>query len=222
MNLLIIENSTPWLSIALKRGSTIIGKEYYEYDPADIIIKAVSEILKEGSVSLSDIDAFGIGLGPGSFTGLRIACSIVKGFSLTQNKPLLSLASFRAIASSNTLLNKKTVVISDARRGMVYTGIYKEGKGDLKTVQTEKVQDLKKFLEKLKGKDYFFTGESLNYKDQIKDYFPESIISGSIKYPKAKNLISLAETKYKHKEFTKIKDIEPYYLHKDSCQVKKS
>ena len=83
------------------------------------IMPAVEETLKKADMRLSDCDFFGAVVGAGSFTGIRIGISIVKGFCLAQNKPSLPITSFDTIAY-NGVASGKVLCIVDALHDAYY------------------------------------------------------------------------------------------------------
>lgn len=94
----------------------------------------VSELLREAELEFSDLAKLVVGLGPGSFTGLRVGLSFMKGLSLGLNIPLSGYSSYMAAASE--YLNGKTVVgvIGDARREELFCAIYSSSSTGLQEI----------------------------------------------------------------------------------------
>lgn len=222
MNILVIENSTKLLSVGLKKEEFFFQKTFLSVDPGQKLIPAIDQLLKESNTSMKQIDALAMGTGPGSFTGLRITCSIIKGFSLINKKPVITLSSFLSLAQDYAFSNKKTAVIFNARRNMIYGGIYQKKKGKLKILKKEAIFNIGDFLKEYSDNDCLFVGESILYKEQIKKHNPEAVISNSINYPHAGALIKPIQEKYTKEKFTPLSEIEPLYLHPEHCQVKRN
>lgn len=221
MNILAIENSLYCLSLALKKERLIYEGALLSSQASKHIVTMVKNILEEAELDISDIDVFSLGLGPGSFTGLRIACSVVKGFCLALDKPVIGFSSFIAIAQEYSFLNRNTAVIFDARKGLIYGGVYKTSSRGIKPLIKEKLSNLDYFLRKFCDNNCVFVGESIKFKERIKKFYPQALISEGINYPKAKFILTTAEKMYLNKKFIDLSFLEPIYLHPEACQAKR-
>jgi tRNA threonylcarbamoyladenosine biosynthesis protein TsaB len=129
MNLLAIETSSPFLSVAVKKGAGKIRhasvKGYMKH--AENLLPVIDRLLRKEKLKIKDIDAFLIGRGPGSFTGLRIGFATLKGFLATQPKPCYGALSVDLIAAGiNTLQRPANLAVClDAKRGKLYTRSYR-------------------------------------------------------------------------------------------------
>ncbi len=94
------------------------------------LLSGIDWILKENDVKLSDIDGFGVGLGPGSFTGLRISMATMKGLATAVNKPLLGVSTLDGLAFSCSG-HLPLCALLDARKQEVYRRWYVKDAGGL-------------------------------------------------------------------------------------------
>ena len=97
------------------------------YRHAERIIQGVAYCLEEAGISIDDIDLFACTGGPGSFTGLRIAASTIKGFSLSKQKPYVFVPTLDAYAYGLEQISPVVVPLIDAKRGHFYFAVYKHG-----------------------------------------------------------------------------------------------
>ncbi len=218
--ILVIENSSPVLSLALISGNRLRELKVSFSDTNKNLIAAIDYLLSLGKVKIRNLDALAVGIGPGSFTGLRIACSAAKGINSALGIPLISLPSFLSLTKSCSFQGKDTAVIFDAKRELIYGAVYRyrQERAFVKTpVRLEKIE---KFLKRHCGKRCVFTGESVKFKDEIKKIYPEAVISENTVFPDAGGLMPFAGKKYFNKEFTKPNNLEPLYLHPDNCQIR--
>ena len=88
------------------------------------LLSAIDWLLKESSLSLDDISAVAVGLGPGSFTGLRIGMATAKGLAYGIGKPLIGVSSLDAVAAS-VRSERLVCAVLDARKKEVYTCFYR-------------------------------------------------------------------------------------------------
>src|SRR5688572_26752247 len=99
MNLLAVETSTELCSVALIRGDEIFEEEAMaENRHSDLLVPMLKRILASGRLSPREMDAFAFGQGPGSFTGLRIACGVVQGMAYAAGRPVVPVATLLALA----------------------------------------------------------------------------------------------------------------------------
>jgi len=90
------------------------------------LLKDVENLMREAGWSYSDIDFIGTGIGPGSFTGVRVSVSTAKGLAMGLNKPIAPVCSLDAIAASMPI-DMSVAVMIDAGRRRVYTALYPAG-----------------------------------------------------------------------------------------------
>lgn len=121
MILLTLDTNTEILSCCLTENETLLS-EINIYNSKNHSINSISSIdyvLKNSNKTLNDVDGFVLSKGPGSFTGLRISFSILKAFSFSLNKPMISLSSLDTICYRENF-NGIVVSIIDALRDEVY------------------------------------------------------------------------------------------------------
>ena len=218
MNLLGFDTSSPNLSLAIMKK----GKLTYEFNRkirfgASKLIIYIDKALKKTRLKLKDFDAFVIGAGPGSFTGLRISHSIIKALSYSTNRPIITIGSFFACAYQLCQSKEKIAVVADARRNLIYFSSFKCKNNKLQRQTKEKLIA----LEELGNKSELFVTYDQHLRTQIvKDnkrinFYPKDI------YPKARYLLELAKEKYKRSDFVRVDRLEPLYIHPKTCQIRK-
>ncbi|NQT90931.1 MAG: tRNA (adenosine(37)-N6)-threonylcarbamoyltransferase complex dimerization subunit type 1 TsaB [Candidatus Omnitrophica bacterium] len=125
--LLAADTSSPRFSIALLEGTRLIAEirpQQVNRHSSDLIPR-IEGLLLENSYSVTDIDAFCVGLGPGSFTGLRVGLTTMRGLAMSLKKPIVGIPSIDAIANSLSGRKGQICVIIDAKQKKVYARIYK-------------------------------------------------------------------------------------------------
>ena len=175
---------------------------------SNIVMPIIDNLFKISDLTINDIDKIAVAIGPGSFTGVRIALGIAKGLAMALNKPLIAvneLDILEAIASGN---ENEIIPLIDARKERVY---YK--------YQNKYVDD---YLINLtsnfdKNKKYIFVGDgAINYKNILKDNLGENAIILSMynSFPRASILCELAL----NKEEANIYTLEPEYISKSRAE----
>jgi tRNA threonylcarbamoyl adenosine modification protein YeaZ len=126
--ILAFETSTPFLSVALGNRNGKISEAISKKPLAhsENIIPLGHQLLKKEKLTLSDIDVFAVDRGPGSFTGLRIGFSLLKGFLAVRKRPCFGALSLDIMASKIRLPgNSRLGVVVDARRDLIYSRFYR-------------------------------------------------------------------------------------------------
>lgn len=113
------------------------------------LVPMVKTLLDNLNLKVSDIDLYGVALGPGSFTGLRIGIATVKAFAHVYNKPIVGVSTLEGLAF-NVRASGVIVPMIDARKNRVYTGIYKWEDGYLNNIEEPTVMEIDELLEHLK------------------------------------------------------------------------
>ena len=177
---------------------------------SNIVMPIIDNLFKISDLTINDIDKIAVAIGPGSFTGVRIALGIAKGLAMALNKPLIAvneLDILEAIAGGN---ENEIIPLIDARKERVY---YK--------YQNNYVDD---YLINLisnfdKNKKYVFVGDgATNYKNILKDNLGDNAIILPMynAFPRASVLCELAL----NKEEANIYTLEPEYISKSRAEKK--
>ena len=126
---LAIDSTAKAASAAILRDSTVIA-EYTQntgHTHSETMLPMVDAVMKAAGMTPDKIDLFAISAGPGSFTGVRIGISLIKGMCFGKDKPIAALSSIDALARNLEGFCGVVCPVMDARRNQVYTAIYKNG-----------------------------------------------------------------------------------------------
>lgn len=124
MTVLALDTTSEFGSLAIRaNGETVAELALHSPDGfAHLIFPAIAKLLSDANVDLGQIDCFAAASGPGSFTGVRVGLSAVKGLAEALGKPALGVSNLRAMSSFGSLAHR--AVVLDARRGEVFAGVY--------------------------------------------------------------------------------------------------
>lgn len=153
MNMLALDTTSELGGVAIRSGGKTIA-EVSRHAPdgfAHVLFPMIEEALAKSGVSLQDIDCFAAASGPGSFTGVRVGLSAVKGLAEALGKPAVGVSNLKALASTSTAPLRATVL--DARRNQAYVAVYN---ADLEPVIPESVVNYAEWLAALPPADYEF------------------------------------------------------------------
>jgi tRNA threonylcarbamoyladenosine biosynthesis protein TsaB len=125
--LLAFDTSTVWLSVAVRRGDRLVSRHGPGGAQASgSLIPLIQDLLAEAGLALAELDAIAFGRGPGSFTGLRTACSVAQGLGFGAGVPLLPVDTLHAVAEEARYRFGATRVVAllDARMDELYAAHY--------------------------------------------------------------------------------------------------
>jgi tRNA threonylcarbamoyladenosine biosynthesis protein TsaB len=123
MKLLVLDTSTEWCSAALWLDGRIHARRVLaEQRHSSLLLPMVDELLRETGLTLRQLDGIGYGAGPGSFTGLRIACAVTQGLAFGADLPVVGVSTLESIAEQTGAARVLTVL--DARMAEVYWAAY--------------------------------------------------------------------------------------------------
>src|SRR2546430_3977653 len=120
MNLLAIDTSTDFCSVAASRGEALFSRhERAGQRQAEKILGMIEEVLAEARIALAQIHGIAYGEGPGSFTGLRIAAGVTQGLALARGVGVIGVGSLLALSeeAGSDAASARGIACPDAHRG---------------------------------------------------------------------------------------------------------
>ncbi len=129
VNLIALETSTEYCSLAVARGARVYAQHFHAGQRhSELALPALRELLRQAALEMQSIDGVAYGAGPGSFTGLRIACGLAQGLALARDLPVAGIGTLLALAENCGA--DKVVACLDARMGEVYHAAYRRSGGN--------------------------------------------------------------------------------------------
>ena len=150
----LLDSSSKYLSVGLAKDGLVIDKIFYEawQRQSEMMTSELQTILERNNVENEEIDAVVIGIGPGSYTGVRIAVTIGKTLAYALKTKVYTVSSLSLLRDEN----KPTICVFNARSGRSYVGVYEKDKCLLKDCVMSN-DDLQKYIHE--HKDYLVNGE---------------------------------------------------------------
>jgi tRNA threonylcarbamoyladenosine biosynthesis protein TsaB len=129
MKILGIDTSTPIGSVALIDGDNLVAEHTLNIVQAHSsrLMPAIDTVLKWSDITADDLDGCAVGIGPGSFTGIRIGVATIKSLCYALDKPIVGVSTLEAIAYNLGSTNSVICPLLDARRNEVYGAIFEGG-----------------------------------------------------------------------------------------------
>lgn len=151
-------------SVALCDGERVLAE--YSIDngmtQSELLLPMAESILSSVGLSFSDVGLYACTTGPGSFTGVRIGVSLIKGLAFGKGTPCVSVSSLDSLAENAAGLRGVIVPVMDARRSQVYSAIFESDGENLTRVSEDMalpLTELAELLKKYKGTPIYLTGD---------------------------------------------------------------
>ena len=225
MKILGIDTSTSCGSVGLTDDRTVIS-DYLLNCPvthSERLLRAVEFILKEARCPIEEVDGWAITLGPGSFTGLRIGASTIKGLAFVTKKPVAGVSTLDALASQIAPTPYSICPILDARKKEVYAALYRyQEDHSLKRHSDDQALRPEDLVEKIKERT-IFVGEGIR---TYGDFLARSLSSLAFFAPMSSNVLhgsTVAKLGFELLQKGKFLDLAtfaPLYVRPSEAEVK--
>ncbi len=129
MRVLAVETSTEYCSVALWQDGTVSERcELVGQKHSEVLLAMLDALLKDAGVKIKEVDGIAFGKGPGSFTGVRIACGVAQGLALGVGLNVVGVCTLQALAEASG--RDKVIAAIDARMGELYLAAYEKRNGE--------------------------------------------------------------------------------------------
>ena len=222
MLILALESSALTASVAICDGERLLG-EYTVNNGnthSETLLPMAEALLRDLRISISEIDLFAVSVGPGSFTGIRIGVSTLKGLAFGTKKPCIGVSTLEAMAYNLYIPNGLICPVMNARRKQVYTALFRESNGKMERLMDDSaisVEELDQILATyhepvyLVGDGYDLAVENLTH---TLGSTPERL-----RYQSAASIAKAAYIAYSEGSYVSDNDIKPIYLR--PCQAER-
>ncbi len=226
MKILAYESSQNSLSVAVTNGKKVLTELQSEAvaKHSDALIPLVEKILRKVRVRPSELDFIALGVGPGSFTGIRVGVATAKMLAWVWEKKIVAVSSLECIAfSAGRDTEGPVAALMDARKGNVYAALYKIHEGKMKVLIEPQLTTAELFLKRVRTPARFAGNDELFLKSLLPRgteniYVDQTTSAGAIK---ASTVAEVALGKIIQKKFVSAEKLKPLYLHPRDCNVTK-
>ena len=225
MKILAVDTSTSAATAAIMEDGRLISEYILNVSRAHSqkIMGIIDELFTKSGIKPSEIDLYACSAGPGSFTGLRIGASIIKGMAQTFNKPVVGVPTLDALACNLYNCTGLVCPMLDAQRGMVYSSLYSWQAGSLVKLEDPGViliEDLIKLV-KDKAVPATFLGDGAllfkkNFGDGLEEYH---IAPADSLLPRASSCAKIAMEMYDKGSFDTYNSFRLTYIRKSQAEV---
>ncbi|GMR04902.1 MAG: tRNA (adenosine(37)-N6)-threonylcarbamoyltransferase complex dimerization subunit type 1 TsaB [Thermodesulfobacteriota bacterium] len=226
--ILAIDASTRSGSVALFYGPAFIAETTVADvgTHADWLMKAVASLLEDTATPVKEINLFAYTQGPGSFTGLRVGVSTIKGLAWAAQRPVAGVSTLETLAYNARYSPYPLCPVLDARKGEVYTALYRFSGESAETLVPDSALTPEALIKVLRDGGYadgpvVFLGSGLDvYSDLIKDNLSNAVFAPAhLWHVRASNIALIA----RHKGLAGLSpgEAKPFYLRKSEAEIKR-
>ncbi|MBN2382618.1 tRNA (adenosine(37)-N6)-threonylcarbamoyltransferase complex dimerization subunit type 1 TsaB [bacterium] len=219
MNVLALDTSTSWESIAICRGPELLAEMHCHCPSSHSshVMNNLDRLLSSLRMSIADIGLIGVTLGPGSFTGLRIGLTTAKSLAFGLGCPIVGLSSLEALAYNLLpLLSGPTWIIAllDAKRSEVYACSFFWSDGTLEQKTDIVLTSVATLLEELPENVFFCGTGAYAYRDRIQEKvgYDRMMIDQRFLFPQALTIARLAKLRYDRGMIDSAHTLMPLYI----------
>lgn len=200
----ITENLTPLAEYTLNNGNT----------HSETLLPMVERTLDALSLKVSDIDAFALSAGPGSFTGVRIGAATVKGLAFGSKKPCIEVSTLEALAENLSFCEGLICPVMNARRSQVYTALFRSNGKELTRLMPDSALSIEELDDILStyNEPISLVGDGYEITENELKKTPIRFVPESLRLQSALSVARVAYKKYALGEYCDDKSLSVNYL----------
>lgn len=232
MKILAVDTATQTCSIAICENLSLLAEStlFRRQTHSRHLMEMIHQTITMSGTGLDEIDGFAVTRGPGSFTGLRIGLSCVKGLAYAKDKPVASVSSLEVLATQAAMVEGSrcpdSVILCpllDARKKEVYFTGFKKENDRLVQVLPEMVLPPDNLTLHLKGPCIFIGDGAILFKDLLTRLFKDHAIflTPQHNYIRAHSIAILSLERFKKGSFDDLSSLAPEYIRKSDAEFKR-
>jgi tRNA threonylcarbamoyladenosine biosynthesis protein TsaB len=223
MKILAVDTATKSCSVAIIDDGTLSAELTTMDDQTHSkhLMELIHKVLGISGASAGELDGLAVTIGPGSFTGLRIGISTIKGMAYGLNKPVVGISSLDALAWQCADRSYLICPLLDARKGEVYSATYRFKNNILTPKSPEKATAPETAVQKIKEPCVFIGNGAQLYRQNIRT------VMGDLAHfaPKSQNIIRassvafLSMESFETHDTVEVADLVPHYIRKSDAEL---
>ena len=223
MKILAVDTATKSCSVAVVQENSLLAEitTARKQSHSKHLMEIISRVIRLSGLALSELDGFAVTRGPGTFTGLRIGISSIKGLSAASGKPIVGVSSLDALAMQASFFPYLICPLIDARKGEVYFSRYRLRNGQVKKEADEHVFPPEKALLDLNEACLFIGDGALNYQQTILNKMGTSAFFASSfqNTIRASTVAHLSMNKFKNNDTDDVDRLVPRYIRRSDAEL---
>ena len=217
MKILAVDCSAGPASAAIFEDDVVLAFSYcnIKLTHSETLLPMIKNTLESALLTLEDIDVFAVNNGPGSFTGIRIGISAIKGLSLAKDKPCIAVSTLESIAYLFKNFEGVISSVMDARLNQVYNALFLVENGKVTRLTKDRAISVAKLQEELKAidKNIIIAGDgTFLFEDFAKSFDHIKTAFEPNRFQYAVGTANAADIKLKNGETLTSNELSPLYL----------
>ena len=222
MKILAVDTSTSTCTVGIANADGLLAESVYSNGQthARHLMEMIHSSIDASGIPIQEIDGFAVVTGPGTFTGLRIGISTVKGLAYALSRPAVGVTSLAALAAQADLHTKLICPVMDARRSEVYYGLYESEGGEVSQVGRHHVAPPSELTKDIRRPCQFIGNGARLYRETF-----EAALGNLARFSRpcrdtirAETIARMALERFQKNETQKLPAVLPYYIRKADAQ----
>jgi tRNA threonylcarbamoyladenosine biosynthesis protein TsaB len=225
MLILGIDTATRIASVGVTRETEVLAEASIEAtsNHTETLLPLIAEVVAHAQVSLSDITGIGVSIGPGSFTGLRIALGTVKGLAYAMGQRVVGVPTLEALASTVSEWDGLVCPILDARKREVYSALFRRhASGTLLPIWPAQVSSIEAMLAQITEPCLFLGDGVETYGPAIRAHCgtQAQLLPFASYHPRGAQIAKLAWVRLAHGDSDDLATLVPAYIRPPEAVLK--
>jgi tRNA threonylcarbamoyladenosine biosynthesis protein TsaB len=212
-----IETATPQVGCAIGGHEGVLASFHTARGRrhAEALVPSIQFLCDRAGLSLADFGTVAVDVGPGLFTGLRVGVATAKAMAQALRIPVIGLSSLDLLAYPVRHSRRLIVCVIDARRGEVFTALYRHVPGGVQRIMGPSLTTADDLAAELlaRPEEFLLVGDgALRYGEAFSGLSEVEMAGPGLAYPSAASLVELAQPRAQREEFVQPWELEPLYL----------
>ncbi|WP_168210382.1 tRNA (adenosine(37)-N6)-threonylcarbamoyltransferase complex dimerization subunit type 1 TsaB [Persicimonas caeni] len=234
---LAIDTATRTQSLALMDGETVLehSQRKVKFNHGSTLLSHLNQTLAEHKLEVGDLDLIAVGVGPGSFTGLRVGLAIAKSLARAEDIPIVGVSTLAALAYPVAIGHQFAAVcpMYDARRQEVYAGLYAYDESHLTQLEPDRTASPAAMRQKIlelasSSRPVIIVGDGPRKYDELADWdMPDvnwetpdvTLMPAWADGPSAVGLAQIGRQKAQHGHLADVASLEPNYIRPTDAEL---
>ncbi len=224
MLILGIEASTQVTSVALVGATGLVAESTRggRSTASERLLPLVQTVLEDADVHGTDVQGVAVSIGPGSFTGVRVAVSTAKGLARAWGKPAIAVSTLAAMAERFPASRLPVCVMLDARKAEVYAAIFTMTEGGPEVILPEQAITPERLCRRIDQPTLLVGEGALKYRSLFKEHLPARavFVPGPLNAPSAASVAEIGLQKFRAGETVDSCRLLPNYIRRSEAEIK--
>jgi tRNA threonylcarbamoyladenosine biosynthesis protein TsaB len=223
MKIMGIDSSTPQGSVAILEDGRILAQAEVDKNStfSNQILNLIDTVLSKSNTGLENVDGFCLTTGPGSFTGLRVGASVLKGLILATSKPFVKIDTLEATALRATPADNVICAVLDAKKKELYTASFRGDNGALERITPDRAIVPEELCQEIKEPTIFIGNGLDSYGDLLASRLEGNFLRAPTKLPYtvAACAVRLVENHFDDEKLFDLNELNIKYVRKSEAEL---